>query len=200
MGSVLYLQKEPRAREQRGTRKPSPPRLQLQRGSARRARRGADRRRGVFQGVPRRRAARAALDLRAGVGLQQPHAAALRPRCAKDGAAGAARRLPQLPGAAPPRPAHQRAELGLPDGVRHRPRVPAALRLRLDAAPARAPALRRHASDRRLPAPEDRRDRRRDRVRRRHRPHRAALGHARTTAPTTRGASPTRSPTRRSTT
>jgi phosphatidylserine/phosphatidylglycerophosphate/cardiolipin synthase-like enzyme len=62
-------------------------------------------------------------------------------------------------------PAHQRAQLGLPDGVRRGPGISAAVRLRLEAFPARAPQVRRHPSGGRLAAPEDRAHRRRPRLR-----------------------------------
>ena len=145
MGSVLYLdgrlRRHARAelieegegrRARRGAEsapKPSSAGLQLLGDRARRARRVHRRRKGVLRGVLPRRAARAALDHHPRLGLQQPDAPALRPG-AEGRAAGAARRVPQLPRPAPPRPARLHPQLGLPDGVRHRPRVPAALRPR----------------------------------------------------------------------
>ena len=152
MGSVLYLDGRLRrharvelVRKEKGVEKrraesaaqpaaqPSAAGLQLLGHRARGARLADRRREGLFRGVLPRRAARAALDPRARLGLQQPDAAAFRPG-AERRPAGAARRIPHLPGGSPARAPRQRAELGLPHGVRHRSRIPADLRAgRLDA-------------------------------------------------------------------
>ena len=173
-------------------------RAQLLARRPRRARLADRRRRGVLQGVRQRRAARQRSIVILGWDFHSRtrlhHGVARR--------AGAARRLPQLPREAAPPPRHPRAHLGLPGDLREGPRAVADLRPRLAAAAARAAALRRSLSDRRLAAPEDRGHRRRARVLRRARSHAQPLGHLRAQAgrrpPHQRGRR--RSPTRRSTT
>ena len=113
---------------------------------------------------------------------------------------GHAGRLPERARAAAPQAAGPRARLGLPDDLRRRPRVLAALRLELEAAPARALPLRRHAI--RSPA----RITRRSSSSTTGSPSSAAstspagAGIRPSIGPTTRGASRTASRTRRSTT
>ncbi len=138
----------------------------------------------LLQGVHRGGRTRRALDHHPRVGLRQPHRTVLRRR---RGVPGDARRFPEPPGAPPPQARDPRARLGLSDDLRARPRIPAPVRPRVEAASARPLPVRRQPSRRGLASPEDRRDRRALRARRRPRSHRAPLGHA--AAPAERPAS-----------
>ena len=90
---------------------------------------------------------RAPLDPDRRLGLPQPHAPVVRER---QGLRAGARPVPQRPGAPPARAARQHPDLGLPDDLRARPRVGAAVWPVVEAAPPDLLPLRQHASRRRL--------------------------------------------------
>ena len=206
MGSVLYLHRGLQRKEAPVTAASQRPESLLRpgynclRGRARRARRAADRRGGLLQGVPRRGAARAALDHDSRAGISTARRACTSTRWPKGGP-------PALLGDFLNYLVRRRRGLHVNVLNWDYPMVFGADRefpplYGFGWKPARRVHLRYDDTHpvAGSPAPEDRGDRRRGRLRRRHRPHGAALGLRASTRPTIRAASPTASPTRRSTT
>src|SRR5262249_10772712 len=110
---------------------PVPARYQLLAQRARAAPWGTGRRCRLFRHVRGGRRAGPAFPPDSCLGLQQSHG----PAHSREWRALAARSLPQLAGETPLAPRGARADLGLPDDLRHRSRVSADLRPRLDAPP-----------------------------------------------------------------